>query len=65
MVEHLCGTLRVGANQSAQVGQRVEQHVRFKLGFEQFELRLGRLALDFGQLFFLVKVAYKPKADGD
>jgi hypothetical protein len=35
----------VRADQHAQVGQGIEQHVRFELGLQQPQLRLGRGAL--------------------
>ena len=37
-VQHLGGGNRIGGNQRAQIGQRVEQHVRLELGLQQFEL---------------------------
>jgi len=44
VVQHGLGPLRVYRNQGAQVGQGVEQHVRFQLRFQQFELGLAGLA---------------------
>ena len=45
VVQHDLGARRVDADQRAQVGQRVEQHVRLELRLQQLELVLGGGAL--------------------
>jgi len=45
LVEHHLCALRVDADQHPQIRQRVEQHVRLELRFEQLQLVLGGLAL--------------------
>ena len=45
MVQHLLGTRGIQRNQHPQIGQRVEQHMRLKLGLQQFEMGFCRLAL--------------------
>jgi hypothetical protein len=47
-VDHRLGAVRVLAHQPAQVGQRVEQHVRFELRAQQAQPRLDRQALRVG-----------------
>lgn len=44
-VQHGLGACRVQTDQHAQIGQRVEQHVRLELALQQAQLRLGGLAL--------------------
>ena len=43
-VKHVGGALGIQRDQRAQVGQRVEQHVRLELALQQLELRLRSLA---------------------
>ena len=44
-VQHVPGPLRVGGDERAQIGQRVEQHVRLQLCLQQLEPGLGSGAL--------------------
>jgi hypothetical protein len=45
LVEHGLRPRRIDTDQRAQIGERVEQHVRFELRLEQLEPCLGRVAL--------------------
>ncbi|MPM49381.1 hypothetical protein SDC9_96110 [bioreactor metagenome] len=60
MIQHGLRTFRIGADQHAQVGQRVEEHVRLQLGLQQREARFRSLLFcTFGLQLQVARLADK------